>query len=67
MKAFHVHGYALVPMEAEMTVIAENEDDALEIAQCKFRERPSEYLIVSSYDHSAASDWRPSVDTTTEC
>lgn len=58
---YRVHGYAMVPVEAEITVEAESPEKALEIARREFDRDRISLLTENSEDYYAACDWKPSV------
>lgn len=60
MKTYRLTGYALVPVEVEMEVDAEDEQTAIQIGQAHFKSDPSAYVVSNSADECSACDWEPS-------
>jgi len=56
---YKVSGYCFVPHEAQGIIEADSEEQAIQIAKRRFRQGPSEYLVVNSQDERAAFDWEP--------
>ncbi len=59
---YRVHGYAMIPVEAEITVEAESPEKAMEIAQREFERDKIGLLIENSENYQAAFNWQPSVE-----
>lgn len=59
MKTYRVEGICMVPHEVSMNVRAENESEALEEAQRRFKANPSTHVVAGSEDIDAAWDWVP--------
>ena len=62
MKTYLLKGYAMVPMEAEMDVVARDEQEAIALGKLRFEENPSQYLVNNSQDWKSAHDWEPSAE-----
>lgn len=56
---YKVHGYCLVPTEAELEVEADSPEDAVSKAQAIFRRRPQDLIVSQSSDDFSAYDWQP--------
>lgn len=59
---YRVHGYAMIPVEAEITIEASSPEEALKLALGEFERDKIGLLIENSEDYQAAFDWQPSVD-----
>lgn len=63
MSKFRVHGYAMVAVEVEMIVDAEDEHAAIRTAVKTFRKanRKRDYVVSGSADESSVEQWVPSL------
>lgn len=59
---FRIHGYAMIPIEAEIVVEADSPEKALELAQREFERDKIGLLIENSEDYQAAFDWQPTAE-----
>ena len=62
MKTYRVHGYCMVPCEAEFLVTARDANDALRQALSAWDKDKRPMIVSNSVDEGAAYDWRPTAE-----
>lgn len=62
MTAYRVHGYCLVPCEAEFIVDACDANEALRRALTQWDKDRRAMIVANSVDTCAAYDWRPKAE-----
>lgn len=59
---YRVHGYCLVPCEAEIVVDAGTPDEAMTIAMAAWQAEKSALIISNSADADSAYEWQPTAE-----
>lgn len=62
MKTYRVHGYCMVPCEAEILIDATDANDALLKALTAWNKDKQPLIVGSSVDEGAAYDWQPTAE-----
>ena len=60
---YRVHGYCLIPAEAQIEVEADSEKEALHKAMLEWKNSKCSLIIQNSHGENSAFDWKPTAHT----